>query len=76
MDWRHRAACRDHDPELFSPVGDSGAAVAQTAKAKAVCAGCTVRNPCLDDAIAMGDDHTIRGGTTAKERRNTRTRTR
>ncbi len=37
MDWRHRAICRDEDPELFFPVGNSGPALVQITEAKTVC---------------------------------------
>jgi WhiB family redox-sensing transcriptional regulator len=74
-DWRQDAACRDADPELFFP--DQGQ-LPQTAKAKEVCAGCTVRGPCLDNALhgplARYDQHGIFAGTTARDRRKLRGR--
>jgi WhiB family transcriptional regulator, redox-sensing transcriptional regulator len=67
--WRLDAACADVDPELFFP--ETGQ-VPQAAQAKAVCAGCAVRGPCLEAALhgpQAHDDHTgIFAGTTAKER--------
>ena len=46
MDWRHEAVCRDEDPELFFPVGNSGPALTQIAKAKLVCNRCPVATSC------------------------------
>ena len=37
MDWRHAAACREVDPELFFPIGNSGPALLQIEEAKQVC---------------------------------------
>ena len=42
MDWRHTAACRDEDPELFFPIGNTGPALLQIEEAKAVCRRCDV----------------------------------
>jgi WhiB family redox-sensing transcriptional regulator len=68
-DWRLDAACATVDPELFFPEPGQ---VPQAAQAKAVCAGCAVRGPCLAAALhgpQARDDHTgIFAGTTASER--------
>lgn len=69
-DWRHRAACRDEDPELFFPVSDMGPGAQQTARAKAVCARCPVRAQCLAYALDNGLDYGIFGGATERERRD------
>mgnify|MGYP003694213027 CR=1 FL=1 len=37
MDWRHHAACREVDPELFFPIGNTGPALLQIDEAKQVC---------------------------------------
>jgi WhiB family redox-sensing transcriptional regulator len=68
-DWRHDAACRDKDPELFFPVGTSGPAILQTARAKAVCWGCPVRSQCLTWALNSGQDAGVWGGKSEDERR-------
>ena len=46
MDWRHSAACRDEDPELFFPIGNTGPALLQIEEAKVVCRRCTVADTC------------------------------
>jgi WhiB family transcriptional regulator, redox-sensing transcriptional regulator len=68
-DWRLDAACAEVDPELFFPEPGQ---VPQAAQAKAVCAGCAVRGPCLEAALhgpqARDDRSGIFAGTTARER--------
>jgi WhiB family redox-sensing transcriptional regulator len=59
------AACGEQDLELFYP--DPGDLATERA-AKQVCAGCPVRQPCLEMALATGDQHAILGGTTPQER--------
>ena len=74
MDWRDHAACRDLDPELFFPVGNTGPALNAISQAKRVCARCPVRVPCLDWAVTSGQDAGVWGGTTEGERRVLRSR--
>ena len=62
MDWRHRARCRDVDPELFFPVGTTGPAEAQVQSAKAICALCPVREECLQWALDTAQDAGVWGG--------------
>src|SRR6202050_3231570 len=73
-DWRDHAACRDSDPELFFPLGTAGPALLQQERAKQVCAGCQVRTPCLEWALASGQEAGVWGGASEDERRALRRR--
>jgi WhiB family transcriptional regulator, redox-sensing transcriptional regulator len=68
-DWRAYAACRHADPGLFFPVGTTEAALLKVNRAKQICAGCPVRQACLDWALATGQQVGVWGGTVADERR-------
>jgi WhiB family redox-sensing transcriptional regulator len=61
-DWRDLAACRDTDPDLFFADG-------RVAEAKQVCAGCPVRQACLEQALRKREGHGVWGGADEEERR-------
>jgi WhiB family transcriptional regulator, redox-sensing transcriptional regulator len=67
--WLDRAACRDLDPERFFP--ESGEQV-KAVEAKAICAGCQVRDHRRDLAVkaagGFDQDHGVFGGTLPEER--------
>ena len=70
MDWRHESACRDEDPELFFPIGNTGPALTQIDEAKAVCRRCSVVDECLRWGGLSEDERR------ALKRRNARLRAR
>ena len=74
MDWRHRALCRDEDPELFFPIGSTGPAATQVDQAKVVCERCTVVEDCLTWALETGQENGVWGGTSEDERQALRRR--
>lgn len=65
--WQNLANCLGVDPDLFFP--ERGAS---TKEAKAVCQGCTVREDCLQYALANGEKFGIWGGLSERERRRIR----
>lgn len=69
--WRNLAACRGCDPELFFP-DRGGPSAALAAQAKAICASCPSRVPCLEEAIRDNEEFGVRGGLTPRERRRLR----
>jgi WhiB family redox-sensing transcriptional regulator len=67
--WRSQAECVGTDPDLFFPLGGSGAPLAQAEAAKRVCNQCTVRVPCLQYALETNQTTGVWGGTNEDERR-------
>ncbi len=70
LEWQESAACRDYDNLLF--FGEEGESElerqARETRAKAVCATCPVREPCLEFAMETNQKYGIWGGLTDKER--------
>ena len=64
LTWRQHGACRGTDPDIFYPVADE-----EAEEAKAICATCPVREPCLEYALATRERDGVWGGATERERR-------
>lgn len=64
LSWRQNAACQGVDPEIFYPASEEEADVA-----KSICALCSVRQTCLEYALANRERDGVWGGATEKERR-------
>ncbi|GAA1354418.1 WhiB family transcriptional regulator [Falsarthrobacter nasiphocae] len=65
--WQAQALCAQTDPEAFFP--EKGGS---TRDAKRVCSGCSVRQECLDYALANDERFGIWGGLSERERRRIR----
>jgi WhiB family transcriptional regulator, redox-sensing transcriptional regulator len=67
--WRDNVACREADPELFFPIGTTGAALRQIDEAKRICRICPAQIQCLAWALENRVTDGVWGGTTEDERR-------
>jgi len=74
--WRSAGACLSADPDLFFPISTKGPGEKQIARAKTICAGCRVRQECLEFAQSHDLTYGIWGGTTPEDRQRARRRKR
>jgi WhiB family transcriptional regulator, redox-sensing transcriptional regulator len=65
LTWRERGLCKGANPAVFYPEDDEDPGE----EAKAVCETCSVREACLEYAIAAREKLGVWGGYTARERR-------
>ena len=70
--WQTKAACRGPHAAVFFPPTTferKDDKEAREARAKAICASCPVRQPCLDYAMRIREPHGIWGGLNEAERK-------
>lgn len=70
--WQLKAACRGPQAAVFFPPPTferKDEKVEREVRAKAICAQCAVRQPCLDYALKIREPHGIWGGLNEAERR-------
>jgi WhiB family redox-sensing transcriptional regulator len=63
--WRGLAPCRERDVSIFYPEEPDGS----YSEARAICALCVVREPCLESALRGHERYGMWGGATPGERR-------
>ena len=63
-DWMARGSCVHESPSLFFPSDGVGVEIARR-----LCAGCPVREPCLEYALENRIEHGVWGGCSERERR-------
>ena len=70
-DWQRWAACRGMDQSaFFHPPGERGAPLREREeRAKEICAGCPVRERCLEHSLRVEEDYGTWGGLGERERR-------
>lgn len=70
--WQMRAACRGPQAAVFFPPPQferKDEKLERETRAKAICASCSVREPCLEYALAIREPHGIWGGLNENERK-------
>ena len=75
--WQIKAACRGPQAAVFFPPSSferKDEKDEREARAKAICAACPVRKPCLDYAVRIREPHGIWGGLNEVERKQLLTR--
>lgn len=72
VEWQVRAACRGPQAVVFFPPSTPERRDEKRFReesAKAICAGCAVRDDCLSYALSIREQHGIWGGLSEAERR-------
>ncbi len=70
--WQIKASCRGPHAEVFFPPAQferKDEKEEREVRAKAICATCPVRRPCLDYSIQIREPHGIWGGLNEAERK-------
>ena len=71
--WRHLAACKGPQADLFFPPAQPESKderLDRERSAKLICAGCRVRTQCLEYALSVRESYGVWGGLNEYERRN------
>ena len=64
LDWMPRGLCASLPPSTFFPSDGAG-----VEEARKICAGCPVKEQCLEHALEQRIDHGVWGGCSERERR-------